>query len=221
MKSVFYVLALLCILSVLISIQSFPSGAQKLLPELPGGLPERKALAAQKKTISEAAFQQDIARRKKEAADHKFEPVPQPENVLDAGPEIADPLSQSAKRFREKGVEVRNDLGRSMAMVQAFDTLREKAVSQGSVRVIVGLRADYQPEGNLAKAADVAQQRARIASVQEALVQKAPGIVAGSLKRFEFIPYLAFETNAAGVDHLRASEDVVSITEDTPLPATL
>jgi subtilisin len=221
MKSVFYVLALLCLLSVLISIQSFPSGAQKPLPELPGGLTERKALASQKKTISEAAFQQDIGRRKKEAADHKFEPLPQPENGLDAEPVIADPLAQSAKRFREKGPGARSDLGPSMSMIQAFDTLREKAVSQGSVRLIVGLRADFQPEGNLAKAADVAQQRARIAAVQEALVQRVPGIVAGSLKRFEFIPYIAFETNAAGVDHLRASEDVVSITEDTPLPATL
>ena len=218
MKSVFYVLALVCLLSFLIATQSPPSGAQKFLPD---GLAERKALASQKKTNSEAAFEQDIGRRKKEAANHKFEPLPQPENAFEAEPVIPDPLAQSMKRFREKRLNVRSDTGRSIAMIQAFDTLREKAVSQGSVRVIVGLRADFQPEGDLAKSTDVAQQRARIASAQNTLVQKVPGIVAGSLKRFEFIPYIAFETNAAGVDQLRASEDVVSITEDLPLPATL
>jgi subtilisin family serine protease len=218
MKSVLYLVAFLCLLSLLMSIQSPPSGAQRLLPD---GLTERKAAASQNKKQSEAAFEEDIGRRKREAADHKFEPLPGPENGSDAEPVITDPLSHSAKRFSEKGVNARSDIGRSMALIQAFDALKEKAQSQGSVRVIVGLRADFQPEGNLAKATDVVQQRARIASVQELLVQKMPGIVAGSLKRFEFIPYMALETNAAGVDHLRASEDVVSITEDIPLPATL
>src|SRR5205085_190639 len=196
MKSVFYVLALLCLFFVWLITQSPPSGAQRLLPD---GLTERKVLASQNKVQSEAALDEDIGRRKREAAGHKFEPVPQPENNLDAEPVIVDPLSQSAKRFREKSLSPSPDMGRSVAMMQTFDALREKAASQGSVHIIVGLRADFQPEGNLAQAAEVAQQRARIASAQEALVQKVPGIVAGSLKRFEFIPYIAFETNAAGV----------------------
>src|SRR5690349_20294874 len=161
MKSVFYVFVLLCVFSLLISIGSFPSGAQKLLPD---GLTQRKLVAAQNKTNSQAAFEQDAVRRKKEAADHKSQPTPQPENSFAAEPVIPDPLAQSTKRFRDKSLNARADFGRSVAMIQAFDGLREKAVSQGSVRVIVGLRADFQPEGNLAKSADVLRQRARIAS---------------------------------------------------------
>ena len=211
MKSVFCLIALLCLVLLMLA-QSPPSGAQTSLPD---GLIERKAVASQKKT--QAALNEDFSKRKRDAAAHKFDVVSQGETSVST----EDPLTQSAKRFHLKGQTTSADAGRSMAMIQVFDGLREKALSQGAVRVIVGLRVNFEPEGNLRKASDISQQRSNISSAQDELLRKVPGIHADSLKRFEFIPYIAFETNALGIDQLRASEDVVSITEDVALPPTL
>ena len=217
MKGVFCLIALLCLLILMLS-QSPPSGAQSPLPD---GLTDRKTLASQNKSKLQASLDEDYARRKGDAASQKFEAVPQHENGPETSISNADLLSQSAKRFHLKSQNTSADAGRSMAMVQVFDALREKALSQGSVRVIVELRVDFKPEGNLTKASDVVKQRTDIASAQSAVVQKVPGIVAGSLKQFEFVPYMAFATNAPGIDSLRSSEEVVSITEDFALPPTL
>jgi subtilisin len=218
MKNVFFLIAFLFLLFLMLAIQSPHSGAQGSLPD---ALIDRKAQASQKKVQSQAALQEDIAKHKREAAARKFDAVPQHENSLETEAPAEDPLSQSTKVFRLKGQDTRADIGRSMAMIEAFDALGERAVSEGSVRVIVGLRANFEPEGNLSKASDIERQRTGIVSAQEAVVRKVPGIIAGSLKRFEFIPYIAFETNAVGLAQLRASEEVVSIIEDVPVPPTL
>lgn len=180
-----------------------------------------KVVASQKKAQSQAALEDDAVKRKRAIAAHKSDAVSQHENSFQTETTLEDPLSQSAKAFRLKHQKVPADAGRSMAVIETFDALREKAASQGSVRVIVELRGNFEPEGNLRKSSDVAFQRAGIDSAQEALLRKVPGIVPGSLKRFEFVPYLAFETSAAGIDELRASEEVVSITEDEAVPPAL
>lgn len=218
MKSVIYLIALLALLVLALSIQSPHSDAQGLLTDTLIG---RKAVASQKKVQSQAALEADTVKRKRDAAANKLDPALPRENDLQIQAPPDDPLAQSAKLFHLKAQTRRADIGRSLEMIQTFDSLHAKAVSQGSVRIIVQLRTDFEPEGDLPGASEVAEQRARISSSQQTLVRKMSGIVAGSLKQFEFIPYMAFETSAAGIEQLRALEDVVSITEDVAVPPAL
>src|SRR3954464_15530577 len=73
---------------------------------------------------------------------------------------------------------------------QVFDSLLAKSQSEGSVRVIVGLRVDgYQPEGKLRNANAVNAQRLAITHVQEVLAARLPALDLNSVKQFKFIPF--------------------------------
>ncbi|MBZ5535410.1 MAG: S8 family serine peptidase [Acidobacteriia bacterium] len=104
---------------------------------------------------------------------------------------------------------------------QAFDSLIAKAEAGGSVRVIVGLRMNFHPEGQLGDAAVVQLQRSSIARAQDALIAQMTASNIQSLRRFSFIPYLAIEVDAAGLQLLKSFPEVVSVEEDVPVPPAL
>lgn len=95
-----------------------------------------------------------------------------------------------------------------------FVKLREKAWRNGSVRIIVGLSVNSRPEGEINSKAELTRQRAAIKKTQDNLLDQ-PGIYgARGVKRFEFIPFLALEADAALLEKLNASPFVTSIRED-------
>lgn len=105
---------------------------------------------------------------------------------------------------------------------ETFHSLIAKARSEGSVRVIVGLKVDrYQPEGKLPNTSAITAQRDAIASAQDALSQRLPASVASSMKRFNFIPFAAMSIDEATLEQLKTSPEITSIEEDVSLPPLL
>jgi hypothetical protein len=94
-----------------------------------------------------------------------------------------------------------------------FDELIENAGRSGSVRVIIGLRADFQIEGKLSLTAQN-RQRTAIRQSQNNLLADLSGYNVAGVKRFDFIPFLAAEVDAAALEKIKASPIIVSIQKD-------
>lgn len=97
-----------------------------------------------------------------------------------------------------------------------WHALREKAASRGTVRVLVGVRAAFSPEGRLGNARAVERQRAAIDAAQDAVLGQLGGADAKVHARFEYIPFLALEVDAAALERLAALPEVAGITEEVP-----
>jgi hypothetical protein len=99
--------------------------------------------------------------------------------------------------------------------------LLTKAKSQGRVRVIVRLRLGEQKlETTLADPAAVTVQCQAIACLQDRLLQRMESFSVTSIRRFEFVPQVAMEVEAAGMSDLLANPEVVDIAEDKAEPPT-
>ena len=109
----------------------------------------------------------------------------------------------------------------SARMAQTFDSLIIKAVLGGSVRIIIGVRLDFQPEGLLGDAASIQLQRRSIAQAQDALMARMATFNIKSVKKFPFIPYLAMEVDAPALEYLKSSPEVINVEEDVPVPPAL
>jgi subtilisin family serine protease len=90
--------------------------------------------------------------------------------------------------------------------------LREKAASTGA-RVIVQLATPFSPEGRLAGDQAGAQRRA-IGAAQDAALGKLAGQKVKVHARYEHIPFLALEVDAAALDLLARLPEVATIQED-------
>ena len=99
--------------------------------------------------------------------------------------------------------------------VRTLNSLRSKAATASAVRVIVGVRAAFAPEGKLL-AADVAQQRSEIARIHSAVLRNNPSFTAssGKARAFKTIPFMALEVNASELEALAAQTEITSIEED-------
>ncbi len=92
--------------------------------------------------------------------------------------------------------------------------LRAKAEAPGGVRVIVGVKAAFQPEGSLASG-HAAMQRGGIAAAQNRVLARLEGYLTGApVTRFETIPYFATRVTAAVLEVLQKDPDVISVQED-------
>lgn len=107
---------------------------------------------------------------------------------------------------------VGNRSARTMNRLQA---LRSEAENKGTVRVIVGVRAPFAPEGRLS-AETAIEQRNDIATAQSTVLKKLSPAFGQqkSAKRFTTIPFMALEVDQAEFDALAAHPDVTSIEED-------
>lgn len=135
-------------------------------------------------------------------------------------------ISRSEQRERAVTADVGNpaqeEVTRSAATVEAFETLMARAQAEGPVPVIVGLRvAGFRSEGQLAGPQAVGVQREEITQARNRLMDQLSTSNVGSVKNFEFIPFVAMTVDAAALEQLRSSADVASIEEDIPVPPTL
>ncbi len=107
---------------------------------------------------------------------------------------------------------VGNRSARTMNRLQA---LRSEAENKGTVRVIVGVRAPFAPEGRLSAETTI-EQRNDIAAAQSTVLKKLSPAFGQqkSAKRFTTIPFMALEVDQAEFDALAAHPDVTSIEED-------
>jgi subtilisin len=98
--------------------------------------------------------------------------------------------------------------------------LLAQAQSRGAVRVIVGVRVNFQPEGRLtARAAQT--QRVAIAQAQNALLTQFATRNLRAVRTFASIPYLAMTVDANTLTALAASANVTMIREDKPRAPSL
>lgn len=94
-----------------------------------------------------------------------------------------------------------------------FDRLIAQAREKGSARVIVGVNTAFAPEGELSRGEQITQQ-AGIKRAQGELLSRYSGSAIGSIKQFEYIPYMAFEAGAAELERMKADPNVTGIFED-------
>ena len=104
-----------------------------------------------------------------------------------------------------------------LAETAAFKSLKNMAQEQGTVRVIIGLRALFAPEGDLSKPS-ATTQRQEIAAVQSAVLASLPRLATqpegSEHRRFAFIPFMALTVTPEELDALSRNPDVISIKPD-------
>ncbi len=96
---------------------------------------------------------------------------------------------------------------------ETFNRLIDLTGQSGTVRVIVGLQTGFQPEGNLLRA-QIDNQRLAIKSAQTNFLNRFKSFRVSDVKQFEYIPYLAFETDAETLRQMQNDSLVSSIQED-------
>ena len=89
-----------------------------------------------------------------------------------------------------------------------------QAAQTGRVRVIARLGAAVEPEGALSDGAAVAGQRRAISRVQRGVISRLPTSGTRVVRAFETIPFVALETDAAGLAALARDPEVVDVEED-------
>jgi subtilisin len=91
--------------------------------------------------------------------------------------------------------------------------LIQRARTEGQVRVIVGVRAAFVPEGRLSLP-EATAQRTAIARAQLDVLNRVTGLPALGVRRFELIPFFAAQVGRAALEQLAAMTEVTSIEED-------
>lgn len=100
------------------------------------------------------------------------------------------------------------------------DSVRAQARGGRPVRIIVGVRGTFVPEGRLVAQARAAQ-RADIRERLRAVMSRLPPVTVARGRAFTTIPFFAAEVDAVTLLQLEQDPDVVSIEEDVAVPATL
>ncbi len=98
-----------------------------------------------------------------------------------------------------------------------FDHLRALARPTGRVRVIVGLRVAFTPEGGLLPAAQEAQHRA-LASASAAIRHALMGTDYRVTHTFEFVPLIGLELSEEALTRLQNAGLAATLWKDTPRP---
>ena len=91
--------------------------------------------------------------------------------------------------------------------------LVEKARTEGTVRVLVGLNQSYRPDGELARAAAM-EQREGILRSQETLMEELKGHSVTPLQSYKYLPYMAMEVTEDALRALVDSGAIATIEED-------
>ena len=94
------------------------------------------------------------------------------------------------------------------------EALYDKASREGSVRVIVQLRVNARPEGELASPEAVTSQRQAIAAAQSVVLRELAGTSYRAVRTYETIPFLALEVSSGALQALEGSALVVGMEED-------
>ena len=108
---------------------------------------------------------------------------------------------------------IRVETAKQSPKEKTFDKLINNARQSGTAYVIVGLHTEFIPEGNLSKTASNIQ-RENIKKAQNDFLSRFQSFSVGNVKLFEYIPFLAFVTNAETLEQMRSDETISSIQED-------
>ncbi|SFU90610.1 pre-peptidase C-terminal domain-containing protein [Paenacidovorax caeni] len=111
---------------------------------------------------------------------------------------------------------------RDSNITATLSALKSEAKESGTVRVIVGIRVPFAPEGKLEQA-EQAAQRSEIAAAQRTVLSKLPLLAESNRqpKPFSTIPFMGLEVTEAELDELTKMTEVISIEEDRAAKATL
>ena len=100
------------------------------------------------------------------------------------------------------------------ALTGDLEKLQQAALSQDTVKVIVGLETNFTAEGDLNSANAAQLQRDQIRSTQTSLLNDLAQSNVSGVKQYETIPFIALTVDRAALDALAANPNVVSIQED-------
>src|SRR6266511_2861716 len=109
-------------------------------------------------------------------------------------------LSAAIEAQREASAK----LTRSASFDQRFRKLSERAKKKGTVSVIVKVRAAFRPEGQISNAAEALAQRKVIEEAQDQMLSWLR-YVPSTLKRYEYLPYIAASVDANCLEQIQAS----------------
>ena len=111
---------------------------------------------------------------------------------------------------------------KNLASSQVISHLKQVSATNGTVRIIVGVRVPFAPEGELS-AAERTQQRFEISAAQQTVLNKVPHLAhpGRSPKVFETIPFLSLEVTPDDLDKISNMPDISSIEEDRLSEPTL
>jgi subtilisin len=96
---------------------------------------------------------------------------------------------------------------------QVIQSLVSNARQTGNARVIVGFEVNSANE-NITTESQSDKMKAAVAQTQNDFFNRYQSAALTNVKRFEYIPFLAFETDAATLDKIKDDPSVVSVEED-------
>ena len=95
-----------------------------------------------------------------------------------------------------------------------YPKLLQKAGTEGKIRIIVGVKASFKPEGWHRSSEAVNNQRSGIATAQDALLKSVLIPDESTVKKFKYIPFVAMEVDESALRNLMNNPMVNSIEED-------
>ena len=103
-----------------------------------------------------------------------------------------------------------------------YSHVRAKSQNNGSVKVIVKVRAPFTPESMLQEK-DMHEQRNGTARVQEQVISELgnKGHKLGRVYKYKYTPHIAMTVDTDTLDALLSSPDVISVEEDMLVSSTL
>jgi subtilisin len=125
-------------------------------------------------------------------------------------------LSASIEAQRQASAQ----LTRSASFDQKLQKLIEKARKRGTVSVIIKLRAPFRPEGQISSAVETLAQRSVIEEAQDQMLSWLR-YVPSTLKKYEYIPYIAASVDLTGLEQIQSSSEALDISGDEPMRLTL
>lgn len=110
-------------------------------------------------------------------------------------------------------VRLASNASRTPEELAHFQTLINRAAASNSIRVIVGIRTSFIPEGQLTPAQRQAQ-RAAIRQTQDNLLAQLATFQVTLITKFEIVPYIALVVDAAVLEYMKNSPLVANIQQD-------
>ena len=121
--------------------------------------------------------------------------------------------STAQQKTGESPANIPASIENQPTIAETFNRLISDAEKSGAARVIIGVRAEFTPEGRLGES-KLQAQRLSIKQSQKELLRRLDSYAVRDIKQFEYIPYLALEANAAALKQMQNDSLVFSIEED-------
>lgn len=132
----------------------------------------------------------------------------------------ADANAPGARRLLGNSVDVPLGKNTNPEVAVNLTHLRRQAAATDKIRIIVGVRAAFAPEG-FQDQSTRQRQRQEIGAVQSTIEKALPRRDAARIKRLTAVPFMAMEVDADQLEALAAMPEVTDIQEDRQAWASL